>query len=151
MDIMTGLSAISETLKISKELRQIDAKVSEAEFKLRLSDLIDGLLEAKEALQDAKENERALQSKIADLEAQLSRKGRYEDQHGCLFEIDTNGQRLSDPFCNLCFVREDKLYRLRLIPYSPGSSPDSVVFVGARDAHYKCPNCGGHFGQELLY
>jgi len=63
MDIMTGLTAISETLKITKELRAVDSRVGEAEWKLRLADMVDKLLEAKEALIDAKENEATLRER----------------------------------------------------------------------------------------
>ncbi len=140
MDIMTGLSAISETLKITKELRNIDNKMDIAELKLRLSDLVDSLLNAKESLQDAKENERALKAKIAELMLLLEQRGKYEDDDGCLYELDDNGKRVDEPYCNLCYVREDKLYRLKYIPAYAGSSGGNI-YMAADPAHYHCENC----------
>lgn len=140
IDIMTGLSAISETIKITKELRNIDSKMDVAELKLRLSDLVDSLLSAREALQDAKENERILKVKIEELTQLLVLRGKYEDDDGCLYELDGNGKRIGVPYCNLCYVREDKLYRLKYIPIYDGSD-DGFVHIAADSEHYRCKNC----------
>ena len=121
MDIMMGLSAISQTLAITKELRSIDRELDVAELKLRLSDLVGGLLEAKEALQDAKEERRNLLEQIAELKTKLSDRGRLEDENGLLFTLNDNGSRVGEPFCNQCYVKEDKLFRLVYGPYAGGS------------------------------
>ena len=128
MDIMTGLSAISQTLDITKELRQIDRELDKAELKLRLADLVDGLLEAKEALQDAKERERELRQEILELKEALADRGRFEDERGLLYRLDNEGRRDGEPYCNLCYVREDKLYRCIFDRYVAG-------------AGYYCKNC----------
>lgn len=127
MDIMTGLTAISETLKISKELRQIDAKISEAEFKLRLADLVDGLLEAKEALQDAKENERELENRVRELENALSAKASTVEDGGFIYKVDENGERLG-PYCHPCHETSGKFYRLAEDDFAGGHG-------------FECPNC----------
>jgi len=137
IDIMTGLSAISETLKISKKLRAVDKKIDEAEWKLRLADVIDGLLEAKEALQNAKERERELLHKIEEMGDKLNKKGKFEDEDGLLYEVDKKGVRFGKPYCNLCFVRDDKLYRLR---YTPAEAEYS--------ANYRCENCNNWVNQQ---
>lgn len=130
MDVMMGLSAIKQTLDITKELREIDGKINVAELKLRLSDIVERLLEAREALSDAKETERELRAEIRVLKAKLSAKPRLQDENGLLFELNDNGERIGEPYCNLCYVKEDRLYRLRHFEAKPGSY-----------AHYHCDNC----------
>jgi hypothetical protein len=132
MDIIAGLTAVSETLKITKELRAIDAEVDKATLKLRLADLVDGLLEAKEALQDAKERERELLKEIADLKIEFAEKANWEDENGCLYKLDESGNRIGLPFCNLCFVRDGKKYRLKRVEDSEFGS-----------AGFLCDNCQG--------
>jgi len=127
MDIMTGISAVSETLKITKELRSIDSRIGEAEWKLRLAEMVDKLLEAKEALIDAKENESNLRAKIEVLEKAANEADRLEDDNGLLFDLDESGKRYGEPYCNKCFVREQKKYRL--------------IHTVGNDWLYRCHNC----------
>ncbi|MBS0573008.1 MAG: hypothetical protein JSS08_07145 [Proteobacteria bacterium] len=112
MDIMMGLSAIKQTLDITKDLREIDEKVNIADLKLRLSDIVERLLEAREALYDAKERERLLRDEIEKLRGDLDKKARLNDEYGRLYEIDERGTKVGVPYCNLCYVKENKLYRL---------------------------------------
>ncbi|MBL4808021.1 MAG: hypothetical protein JKY31_12165 [Rhodobacteraceae bacterium] len=130
MDIMAGLSAISETLKITKELRAIDKNIDTAEWKLRLSELIDKLLEAKESLIDAKTTEADLKEQISNLVAKAIETAHLEDDRGRLYEIDELGKRIGEPFCNLCYVKEDKKFRMIYHPLSEYTEP-----------HYWCENC----------
>ena len=113
MDLLTGLTAIKQTLDITKELRNIDGKINVAEFKLRLADMVGRLLEAQEALQDARERERDLQHEIRGLKEALIKRGKLIDENGFLFELDTDGAKVGQPFCNLCHVRENKQFRMR--------------------------------------
>lgn len=123
-----GLSAIKQTLDITKDLREIDDKISVADLKLRLSDIVERLLEAREALYDAKERERELLGEIARLEALLIKKPRLQDERGLLFEVGESGVRTGEPYCNHCYVKEDKLYRLVSDDFAGGFG-------------YQCHNC----------
>jgi len=113
MDIMTGLSALSETLKITKELREIDDKVAVADLKLKLADLVDSVLDAKQALQEAKQREAELCARILELETQIEENAHLQDEDGCLFKIDETGTRIGEPYCNRCYVSSGKMFRLR--------------------------------------
>lgn len=118
MDIISGISAATEAIKLTKELREIDREIDKAELKLRLVDLTDQLLSAKEALQDARERERQLLNEIVELKKTIEFSRALEDEKGCLYELDENGARKGQPYCNLCYVREEKLYRLKYHPRS---------------------------------
>jgi len=130
MDILMGISAIKQTLDITKDLREIDEKVVVAEFKLRLSDIVARLLEAQDALYDAKERERALRLEIERLKSELAKRPSLKDVNGLLYELDQSGGHVGEPFCNLCHVKEGLLLRLRHFEAKQGTY-----------AHYHCDNC----------
>ena len=132
MDIIGGISAASEALRLIKELRGIDRQLDVAELKLRLADLVDKLLEAKEALQDAKQDRSELIDQIDALKSAMNQRGILEDDNGCLYELDIGRNRAGDPFCNLCFVRDEKLYRL-------------VKSTFYDEPRWKCVNCKNQY------
>jgi hypothetical protein len=140
LDLMTGLSAIQQTLAITKELRGIDDKVAVAEFKIRISEIVDKLLDAKTALVDAQEREIELRKQVQVLQQAALERGRFKDEGGLLFELDERGTKIGEPYCNLCFVREDKKYRLKFYPASPAISSGGYYSPPDRE-HYYCPNC----------
>ena len=130
MDLMSGLSAIKQTLDITKELRSIDDKIVVAEFKLRISDIVDKLLDAKQALIEAQERESELRKEVSELRSAQVLKARLQDDNGLLFEVDETGEHMGQPYCNLCFVTQNSLIRLRHHAAKAGG-----------DAHYQCDNC----------
>jgi chromosome segregation ATPase len=130
LDLVAGIAAATEALKLTKELRSIDRELDKAELKLRLVELTDRLLEAKEALQDAKEERRTLVQQLSDLEIKLRQKGRLVDERGLLYEMNDEGKQQGEPYCNYCYVKEERLYRLRFMP-------DQEYAI----AHYWCDNC----------
>ncbi len=134
MDLIAGITAASEAIKLTKELRGIDREIDKAELKLRLVELADRLLDAKQALQDAKETERDPLAQIAHLKDAIQRRDSLVDEKGRLYETNENGERKGEPFCNLCFVKEDKLYRMRFMPRSEYTA-----------AHYWCDNCRNEY------
>jgi hypothetical protein len=54
MDIMTGLSAVTQALNVANWLRGIEKEFDVAEFKLKMAELYSSLADAKLALADAK-------------------------------------------------------------------------------------------------
>ncbi|MEI2808293.1 hypothetical protein [Albidovulum sp.] len=128
MDIIGGIGAATEGLKLINELRKIDKELDKADLKLRLVDLADKLMDAKQALLDAQENQHSLQREIAALEAKLRQTARMRDERGLLYEVDDHGARIGEPYCNQCYVKEDKLYRMLSTERASGSG-------------YVCSNC----------
>jgi hypothetical protein len=112
MDIIAGIGAATEGLKLIGELRRIDKEVDKAELKLRLVDLADKLLDAKQALQDAQEERRVLLEKITRLENDQQFKKRLQDEKGRLYVLNDDGVREGEPYCDLCYVKENKLFRM---------------------------------------
>lgn len=130
MDIIGGISAATEGLKLVNELRKIDKELDKADLKLRLVDLAEKLMDAKQALLAAQVHQHSLLREIAALEEKLDQKGRLRDERGMLFEIDEKGDKVGEPYCNFCHVKEDLLLRLRHIDATTGTM-----------AHYLCDNC----------
>ena len=112
MDIITGLTAISQTLAITKDLREIDDKIVAAEFKLRIAEMVDSLLDAKQALVEAQEREVSLRNEILELKGKAAKRATLRDENGLLYEVTSDGAKIGEPYCNLCHVKEDKLYRM---------------------------------------
>jgi hypothetical protein len=113
MDILGGITAATEGIKLVNELRKIDKEVDKADLKIRLVELADKLLDSKQALLDAQEERRELLLKIESLQDAVKFRAKLQDERGKLYVLNDAGQRDGEPFCNLCFVREDKLYRMR--------------------------------------
>ena len=130
MDILGGIAAATEGLNLVNELRKIDKEVDKAELKLRLVDVADKLLDSKQALQEAQEREFELRREVSQLTEKMKQRGTFEDENGLLYELNDDGGRTGEPFCNLCFVREDKQFRMRRIPAN--------VISGE---HYLCDQC----------
>ncbi|MEO5614983.1 MAG: hypothetical protein ABIR04_08705 [Cypionkella sp.] len=135
MDILGGITAATEGIKLVNELRKIDKEVDKADLKIRLVELADKLLDSKQALQDAQEERRELLLKVERLEDALKFKANTQDEKGKLYVLNDAGQRDSEPFCNLCFVREGKLYRMIRQRGDKYSSP-SYWCNNCRDAYY---------------
>ena len=116
MDFIGGISAATEGLKLVNELRKIDKELDKAELKLRLVDVADKLLDSKQALQDAQERESLLRKEIMELRDILAKRAKLQDSNGLLYEVDAANANVGEPYCNVCYVREDKLIRLRHHP-----------------------------------
>jgi hypothetical protein len=128
MDILSGITAATEALKLTKELRSIDREIDKAELKLRLVEVIDRLMEAKEALQDARQDQRDLAELIDLLKKKIAQRASLKDEQGLLFEVDSSGKQLGEPYCNQCYVKDDKLFRLVSSPWNNGT-------------RFHCTNC----------
>ena len=132
MDILGGIAAIKQTLDITKELRSVDARLSDAEYKLRIADLVEKILEAREALNDAKDRERELLQTIERLGTQIQKKEKLFDFEGLLYESDINGKSRGNPYCNFCYVKEEKLFRV-------------TTETNDKGIELNCPNCDRYF------
>ena len=55
MDIISGLGAASQAIGIVKAIREVDKAMDAATLKVRINELLDALVDTKNALLDAKE------------------------------------------------------------------------------------------------
>ena len=107
MDIMTGISAISQALDITKKLRDLDKKFDESEFKMQISDLYLALSDAKIALADAKLELSNKDAEIDKLKSVHNSKMPTVTYKGYNFGIDEDGKDIGRPFCPVCEKTKD--------------------------------------------
>lgn len=132
MDIMTGLTAISQALDITKKIRDLDGQLSDAEFKMQIADLYVSLSDAKIALADAKQTLAERDAEIASLKTHSVGKMRTVSHRGYNFGIDENGKSIGRPFCPVCEKKENMQVQI-----SRGTSK-----------HDLCPSCKAVYGSN---
>ena len=71
MDIVTGLSALTQALGIAKSLRDLDRDFDVSEYKIKIADLHSALADAKMTLTDARQALHDKDQAIKDLEAKI--------------------------------------------------------------------------------
>lgn len=130
MDIITGLSAISQALEIAKKLKQFEKQLDDAQFKLQMSELYVSLSDAKIALADARTEIADRDAEIARLKQVAATKMRTVSYRGYNFGIDDNGRSIGRPFCPVC----EKQKGIQIQITRGGSRPDF------------CPSCKAEFG-----
>ena len=130
MDIMTGLTAISQALDIAKKLKNFENELNDAEFKNQLADLYMALSDAKISLADARQLVADRDAEIASLKAVASNKMRTVSYRGYNFGIDEDGKSIGRPFCPVCEKKQDMQIQI-------------TRGVGKHDL---CPSCKGVYG-----
>ena len=128
--IASGLSSLKLALDITKEFRNIDTSFKDAEVKLKLTELLEALSDAKFALHDARDENLELKEKVKLLELQLSRKDEvvFKNDHYYL-KTPIDGKP-EGPFCSNCFSKNNELSLLTEVLNRPRSF-----------GKYKCPSC----------
>jgi hypothetical protein len=102
MDIMTGLSAVTQALGIVKSLREIEKGFDAAEFKLKIAELNSMLADAKLALADAKSEMDSKQAEIEALIAQFQVRTDTVEYNGYKYERGPDGKPVGYLFCPVC-------------------------------------------------
>jgi hypothetical protein len=102
MDIMTGLSAVTQALNVANWLRGIEKEFDAAEFKLKVADLYSSLAEAKMALADAKTEMDTKQAEIEALLAQFQVRAATVENNGYKYERGPDGKPVGYAFCPVC-------------------------------------------------
>jgi phosphomevalonate kinase len=72
MDIMGALAVASHTIKLAKEVKDLERDLDTASFKAKMADLYDNLAEIKMALTDAKEELHQKEAEIKKLHSEIS-------------------------------------------------------------------------------
>ena len=136
LDIPGALSGVSTALTIVKQLNDIDKKVDEAGFKLRIAEATAALAEAKLGLIDAQEEIKSKDREIAELKAGFKRKEETVERKGFRYRADKEGNPIGHAFCPVCM--------------------EAGSFIPMNEAHEagrptKCPKCKGNFGHVSAY
>jgi hypothetical protein len=131
MDIMMGIAAATNAIKIAREIRDVSKDFANADVKAKVVDLVTDLSEAKLALVDAKERIQDLEGTIAELRGKLSFKADHTIRRsGLTYEVQEDGG----------------VARLPLCPKCEGASNTFMRLVRKQDIRMAmCPNCGTEY------
>lgn len=125
MDLMTGLSAVSQALGIAKKLKEFEDEFKNAEFKLQIAELYSSLADVKIALADAKIAIQDRDEEIASLKAKADNRLKTVSYKGYNFGIDADGKPIGRPYCPKC----EQVSGLQ------------IQISHAMDRHDMCPSC----------
>lgn len=131
MDIPGALTGISTALTIVKQLNEIDARVDEASFKLKIAEVTAALAEAKLGLVDAQQELRDRDIELAELRRKLQFKAEETTSHKGMTYDAIDGKPVGAPYCTLCEA-QGKFIRL-------------VEHVNVSGQPWKCPVCKADF------
>lgn len=134
IEIAAGIGIANGALSLIKEVSGAFEKKKPHEVREALSEIREKVLDLQSALQDAREREAQLREEIAALKQQADTERQLEDEKGLLYALDDDGQRTGEPYCNHCYVKESKLYRLDVHGYGR--------------SHY-CNNCKNVSGYDV--
>lgn len=128
MDIPTTLTSIATAVGILKQLNEIDAKVDEASFKMKIADISSLLADTKLRLIDAAEELREKDTEIKNLKQLLAFKAEHTVRaRGFTYECDEGGTPKGVPFCPAC--------------EASGTMIKLVHYTTDRGMPWKCPKC----------
>jgi len=135
MDIMTGLSAVTQALNIVKSFREVGG-LDAAEFKLKTAELNSMLAEAKLALSEAKSEMDSKQAEIEALIAQFQVRADAVEYRGYKYERGPDGRPVGYAFCPVC--------------ESNGKMIRTTYASGVRD-EISCPRCKAVYGRLVHF
>ena len=125
MDLMIGLTAISQALDITRKLKDFENDLNNAEFKIQIADLYMALSSAKIALADTNQLLAEREAEIYRLKNHASNKMRTVSYRGYNFGIDEDGKSIGRPFCPVCEKKDDM----------------QIQITRATSKHSLCPSC----------
>jgi len=113
MDIIGGLSAVTQALGIAKTLNEVDRSLDTANFRMKLADLETSLASAKLALIDAREESLEKDKEIQRLKDNfLARQDLVIGEGGYKYILNSSGEREGFPICPKCENLDGRIIRL---------------------------------------
>ena len=138
MDVMPGLTAITQAISITKFIREADRELQGAELKAKMAEIYEKLGDAKMSLVDAREAMQNLEQEISRLkEAAKTRAENTVVKNGLIYPREENGSSVATyPFCPRSNEVEQRLIRIM-----------------AKSNRYEamCPNCKTDYSGDAVW
>lgn len=131
--IAAGVNAVKLALGIAKDLKDATAAYTDAEFRLKISELYINLSDARINLADAQDEIHDLQKKIRELQEKIDTADDLEFRQFAYYRKVEEVGKSSGPFCPTCF--EGPLKRMSTMT----EMDPQFSFAG----RYRCNACGG--------
>ncbi len=123
MSDMTTIGAVVSSVKaaveIAKTIKDLDAKVQQAELKLKIAELLGALADAKIAATELQDLLVKKEEEIAELRKSLAIKGDVVRSGDAYYMKGKTGAATGDPYCARCWGVEGKLFQLVRHPMRP--------------------------------
>jgi hypothetical protein len=132
IDIPAAIAAITGTIQLAKGLAETSAEIDKAELKLKIVSLVDQLVDAKNALVDARDDIRALEMIVDQLKNTADRVESLVESQGFKYRKDHDGNPTGQPFCPRCLEVDRALVSLQFKQ-------------GLSDWFRACPQCKNEY------
>jgi hypothetical protein len=130
VDFVAGLAAVSQSLKIVKDLSQINQEFDKAELKLRIAEISGALATANLTIAQSQTEMSEKDAEIAKLRAAFKEKQDLVELRGFFYRKNSEGKPQGDPYCPRC-IQDGRLHMM-----------GTVLRMG-RPVH--CPNCESNY------
>lgn len=111
-DISAILTSISTAIQIAKDLREADNAIERAELRLKLSEVVNGLADAKLAIAEMRDEIYSRELQINELQLALEFKAKLVRHGDAYYETGAQGQATGSPYCLRCFDNDHKCRQL---------------------------------------
>lgn len=130
-DIVSGLAALKTAFDLAKDLKNASSAYTDAEVRLKISELYSALSEAKIELADAQLEMHDLRQQVSTLQSKLNASDDLDYRDSVYWRTTPVEGKPNGPFCPKCYEGPGK----KLSSMSPVTGHFS--FAG----RYKCNSC----------
>ncbi|WP_019105725.1 hypothetical protein [Pantoea ananatis] len=130
-DIVSGLAALKTAFDLAKDLKNASSAYTDAEIRLKISDLYTALSEAKIELADAQLEMHQLKQEISSLQEKLNASDELDFRDSVYWRKTPIEGKPNGPFCPKCYE-------------GPGKKLSSMSKVNGRFSsfgQFKCNTC----------
>lgn len=101
--VTSALSGVKAATEIAKLIKEAGNAYDEAEFKLRMADLLTALAESQAALAESTQSLTEKDQEIERLKGLLAFSGKLRRHNNAYFEVNDEGELYGDPYCQHCW------------------------------------------------
>ena len=121
------LSALTNSIEITKRISSSDNPLGKAEVKLQFANLISELADAKVEITNIQQQLLEKDKQIRDLNEQVAAKEKLKYEKPYYWHVE--GENKDGPFCQVCYDKNDKHIRLQ----------------GNNNGYWKCRVCKNNY------
>jgi len=101
--VTTAISGVKAATEIAKIVKDAGGAFEEAEFKLKMADLLSALADSQVALAESTQMLVEKDQEIESLKELLAFSGKLERHNNAYFEVNGEGTLYGDPLCQSCW------------------------------------------------
>jgi hypothetical protein len=138
VDPASVLASITGAINLVRELRNADKAIDEAQWKLKVADLVGDLADAKTGVVELRDEIEARDNEIARLKEAFAFRGQTVEINNMIYET-RDGHAVGMPFCPRCLTVDARYIKLTSVLMTKGTlSP-------------QCPQCKANYPAQKEY